>query len=265
MTIIKDYTSAAALFTKARRPEKGKPLGVQHWRMFKDGDEFAVYYFDVLVARILPTNQLIVRGYKAGTTPQGVVATADRVLPLRIVRRGPSHYRAHCVVDPEGDIWSMFGVTDWDGMRTGGVHLWHDVTFDLTKRVWLSAPEVTKVIDETARKDWLVKSRHIRNVFATMIRLGAVEARMRAMKDAGQPWYTGRSLLTRPSSEDLALLADAVRMGVVSDRLADVFAQSVRRSCIGDMSVEVQLEHLSRVFQHNSLALRTVLGVITVK
>jgi hypothetical protein len=264
MPIINDYASAAALFAKTRNPEKGKPLGVQYWRMFKDGDEFAFYHLDVLVARILPSNQLIVRGYETHNPPQGVVATVDRALPLRIIRRGPAHYRVHAVTDPKGNCFAQYGQPDWTGMRRGGVHLWHDVVFDLTNRVWLSAPELTKTTDKVAQRDWLAKSKHIRNVFATMIRLGAIEARIQALKDADQPWYTGSSLL-KPSSEDLALLAEAVQTGVVSDLLAERFARSLRRVTIDRPTVETQLQHLSDVFSRNSLALRTALGVVTVK
>lgn len=264
MPIIKDYASAVALFAKARDPAKGKPLGVQHWRLFKDGDEFVVRHEDVLVARILPSNRLIVRGYETHNPPQGVVATVDRVLPLRIVRRGPAHYRAHCVVDPEGGVFTQYGQAGWNGMLRGGVHLWHDRTFDLTKRVWLSAPELTKTTDKAAQRDWLAKSKRIRNVFYVMIRLGAVEARVQALKDAGQPWYTGQSLL-KPSPEDLALLVEAVQTGVVSDLLAERFAQSLRRVTTDRLTVELQLRHLSDVFSRNSLALRAALGVLIIK
>jgi hypothetical protein len=265
MPTINNYDDAAALFAKARHPAKGKPLDVRHWRLFKDGDEFVVNYLNVQVCRFLPTGRLIVRGYGARNPPQGVVATVDRALPFRILRRGPAHYRVHAVTDPKSkDVFRMYGVTGWEDMLAGGAHLWHDVTFDLTSRVWLSAPEVTKTTDPVAHKDWMCKSRHIRSVFAAMIRIGAVSARIDALAAAEKPWYSGAQLV-KPTDTELAALVRAVDTGTVDDALLTMFAQSCRRTYIGSADTEEQLIVLSNIFKRNSLALRTALGVVTVK
>lgn len=263
--IINNYADAAALFAKARRPEKGKPLDAQHWRLFKDGDEFVLNYLSVQVARILPSNTLIVTGYGANNPPQGMIATAERALPIRIIRRGAGDYRLHAVMDPDDyDMSKKYGVADWRGMMTGGVHLWHDAAFDLTNRVWLTEPEVTKTIDKLADKEWRAKSTHVKKVLAAMIKLGAIDARIRAKADADEPWYKSASL-TRPSKRALAVMLDAVKTGVVSEDLADLFAQSCRRKNITGPDVPDQLRHLSAIFKRHSLTLRTALGVVTIK
>jgi len=264
MTIINSYTDAAALFAKARNPEMGKPLAAAGWRMFKDGDEFVFYHIGVQVARILPTNQLIVVGYGTNNPPQGVVATSDKVLPIRILRRSVAHYRVHAVTDPDGGAFSRYGVLDWEGMRTGGVRLWLDAVFDLSRRVWLTPAETVTATDKAAAKVWRAQSTHIRNVLATMIRLGAIDTRIQAKIANGDLWYAGVRL-TKPRPSELAVLVEAVRTGIVSDELADMFAQSCRRVYLHGADTSEQLEHMSAVFEHNSLALRMALGVITIK
>ena len=263
--IINNYADAAALFAKARRPEKGKPLDARHWRLFKDGDEFVVNYLSVQAARILPTNQLIVMGYADRNPPQGLVATSARVLPICIIRRSSTHYRVHAITSPGGGPYRQYGMIDWKDMLTGGVRLYHDATFDLVRRVWLSAPEVAKTVDVVARKDWLAKSKHIQNVFRTMIRLGAIDARIRAKDAAGPPWKTAPVHLIRPRSHEFAALVEAVRTGIVPEELADLFAQSCRTKYYDGGGAAEQLKHVSAIFERNSLALRTALGVITIK
>lgn len=265
MPTVDNYAAATQLFAKARDPKKGKPLAVLHWRLYKDGDEFVFNHYDVQVARMLPDDRLIVTGYGSNNPPSVVVATADKVLPIRIIRRTQSHYRVHIETGRGGGAFTKYGVEDWLGMLTGGSRLYNDVVFDLATRTAVAGgAEPIIHTDKDANKKWLAQLRQMKQSIKVLIRLGAMDARLAQISASGQVWGDCASLL-RASDEHLAIMAADLRAGVVSEQLADLLAQSCARSYYGGGPTQAeQSEHIDKIFSRNSAALRMALGVITV-
>lgn len=259
MTNISDYGQAVAVMAKARKPGKGKPLGPSGWRMFKDGDEFAVYYKGTMIARFLPDNTLrmVCNDKWAVTLPSGVTHNINEVLPVALVGRGKGHYRLH--VRGNGmdsrKLYSNYGTADWDEWSTGGCRLYNGLTIDLLTRKPIGYVEPKQVIDTEARVQWLKQLQATKRQLKTVAKLGGFTARTEQMTN--KRWEV-------PSfypAEDLPLLVAALRDGVeevVTQRIAELMYRDHYRT----PTVTEQCAYIDRLFNSHSTALRTALGVI---
>ena len=262
---INNYRDAAALFSTARKPEKGKPLDTKGWRLFKDGDEFVLnccgreWRDSTQVARILPDDTLRLC-LDVGYIPQSVPCSARNVLPIDIVRRSTGHYRLH-VRQPGGLVgyYAGYGLSSWQEWRTKGARLFDGLTVDLKTRTVVGAKEiVTKVADTEARKDWLRKSKRLKTYLKTVAKLGGFTARIEAIKASNfvrwQVPYFG-------SEADIHQFIAALD-GHDTEPLVQRLAEAMYRHYYTPPGTKQQQDYIDTVFTANSLALRKALGVI---
>jgi hypothetical protein len=266
MTQIKSYRQAEYIAEKARNIAKGKPLGPQHWRMFKDGDEFTVYYLSTMVARILPNNTLrmVTDGGPVAHLPNGAIYSIHKVLPVSLVNRSKGHYRLHIAQHGE-DVASIprdeFGVTDWDAWRKGGVRFYDGLTIDLTTRMAVSYSEPTMEVDAAARKLWLKQLKTLKRHLKIIAKLGGFTARLEIPDDGKRRWE-----LTRfsHSARDMNLAIAALRGDITEEFLERVTHDlALQQYYLPDIAEQLRL--IDRFFITHSTALRLALGVITPK
>jgi hypothetical protein len=266
MTQIKSYRQAEYIAEKARNIAKGKPLGPQHWRMFKDGDEFTVYYLSTMVARILPNNTLrmVTDGGYNVHLPNGAIYSIHKVLPVSLVNRSKGHYRLHIAQHGE-DFPSIprdeFGVTDWDAWRKGGVRYYDGLTIDLATRMAVSYSEPTMEVDAAARKLWLKQLKTLKRHLKIIAKLGGFTSRMERHDPSVRRWEYKRFL---HSATDTDLVIAALRGDITEEFLERVTQDLALQQYYRPDEAE-QLRLIDKFFNTYSTALRLALGVITPK
>lgn len=259
MTSISSYQQAQAVMAKARKPEAGKPLGPVGWRMYKDGDEFAVNYKGTLVARILPNNTLRMVCNKefAIRMPPGVGHAMHNVLPVALVNRSKGLYRLHVRLAgaPEQLAYSNYGAADWDEWNTGGYRLYDGLTIDLAARKAVGYVEPKQVIDTEARALWLVQLKTLKRYLKTVVKLGGFTARLEAMNGVSR-WEVDHF-----NQDDIPMTITALR-GNITEEFLNRFATLMLRHHYRLPSVQEQTSFVDFFFNNHSVELRTALGVI---
>jgi hypothetical protein len=266
MTQITSYRQAEYIAEKARNIAKGKPLGPQHWRMFKDGDEFTFYYLSTMVARILPNNtlRLVSDGGHFVHLPNGALYSIHKVLPVSLVNRSKGHYRLHIAQHGEA-VPSIprdeLGVTDWDAWRKGGVRFYDGLTIDLATRTAVSYAEPTMEVDAAARKLWLSQLKTLKRHLKTIAKLGGFTARMESLDPSVRRWELVR-LMHRP--EDIDLAVAALRGDITEEFLGRLTHDlALHHYFLPDIAEQLRL--IDKFFTTYSATLRLALGVITPK
>lgn len=267
MTMITSYDQAVALFATARKPEAGKPLGPKDWRMYKHGDEFAIYYTRTMVARLLPGNLLRMVLPDDARYPQGISYKVWAVLPVVLHRRSQTSAKLHVILSgnegytKDAKLVRACGYSTWHQFSTAGYKLYDGLTIDLTTRMAVGYREPTYITDADSNKDWLRKSKRLKLHLRTAAKLGGFDAHWQALDKA---------TLRRWEYEDLRDVTDASKSLLLSalegDRLSDLMQAltgSLARTHHQWPTVAEQIKHIDRIFANHSLALRKSLGVIT--
>lgn len=260
MAQLNSYKQAAAFMDKARKVEKGRPLEVKGWRLFKDGDEFVVNYHSTQVARFLPDNTLRLVIPINESLSGGLTGWCHMVIPVAIWRRSTGHYRAHPAV--LGSDRAYMTAKSYAEFRTGGYRLHDGLTIDLTTRLAVGYTEPTMQVDPVRNKDWLRKSKALKTYLKTVAKVGGFTARIEALRCSDtERWEVGTMTSMRPEEDGFQHLLFALSDG---DRepLVQAVAESLFRSYYHPANVKEQLKHIDNIFASNSLALRTALGVV---
>ena len=245
------YAKAHNLFGKARNGAKGKPIGGR-WRLFQDGEEYALYCQGQIFGRFLPNNTFrFCYDPAAYITP--MVYTSHRVLPVAVVRRSKGHYRLH-VKDKGTEVYP----------QTNGFKLYDGAVLDLTTHLMVRYVEPQMVVDPDARTVWLRQLRATKRHLHTMAKLGAFTAMIEQIAAADEPrWAVGPNLL-RPITADLHIMSQALD-GKRMDMFNEMVAKSMFVNLYSRADVGAQREHIDAIFNTNSLELRRIRGVVEYK
>lgn len=260
MAQLTSYKQAAAFMDKARKMEKGRPLEVKGWRLFKDGDEFVLNYHSTQVARFLPDNTLRLTLPMGDSLSGGVTGWCHYNIPVAIWRRSTGHYRVHPAV-PGSDREYMTAKV-YTEFRTGGYRLYDGLTIDLTTRLAVNYSEPTVAVDPERNKDWLRRLKKIKAYLKTVAKLGGFTARIEALQATDtRRWQ--HSTMTGLHSDDIEFqdMLSALNDGD-PEPLVQALAGAMRRHSYDIMAVKLQCNFIDKVFTSNSIALRKALGVI---
>lgn len=260
MTMITSYAQAVALFATARKPEAGKPLAHRGWRMYKHGDEFAIYYTTTMVARLLPGSRLRMVLPNDTRIPPGIGYKIWGVLPVVLHRLRPMSFKLH-VIQRGGEghtkdarILQACGYTSWGQLSTDGYKLYDGLTIDLVTRE-ADCREPRFVTDAGRNKDWLRKSKTLKLHLHAVARVGGFDALWGADHPHGQR--------LRPPPGDIVPLLLAALEGERMDELVRAVGKSLLYAHWGKPDVSYMIKHIDRIFATNSFALRLALGVTT--
>lgn len=260
MTIITTYKQAENLFAKVRKPEAGKPIGPRGWRMFKDGDEFAIYCSGTMVARVLPNNTLRMVLPDGVNLPSSVSYKIWAVIPVMLHHRSARNYRLHPIlVGGKVNTPSGCGYTLWDDFRTKGYRLYDGLTIDLTTRTAVDYKEPQTITDPERNKEWLRKSKALKLHLKTIAKLGVFDAIWDESK--GMERWEMDSIATA-SAEQVPMFLDALNGHGLAEFVQAV-GYSIWRDHFAKPSIAEQIKYIDYIFTRNSFALRSALGVIT--
>jgi len=253
------YAKAHNLFGKARNGAKGKPVG-RNWRLYQDGEEYALYCYGKMFGRFLPNNTFRFCYDPTAYMPP-MVYTSHTYTPIKIVRRSKGHYRVH-VKDWGTETYST--ATDYSEFTTGGYKLYDGMVLDLSTRLMVRYVEPKLVTDPEARTVWLRQLRATKRHLHTMAKLGAFTAVLEKITaEGGLRWDNPVNLL-RPNTEQLNVIAAALD-GKDMHAFNDLVARSMYYHLYNRTDVQAQRQHIDLIFQHNSLELRRIRGVVEYK
>lgn len=257
--LLDSYAKAHNLFGKARYAVKGKPVG-GNWRLFQNGDEYAIYCHGDLFGRFLPDNTFrFCFDPSAYMTP--AVYTVHKILPFMMVRRSKGHYRIH-IRDKDTDTFPTAKV--YNEFRTGGCKLYDGMVLDLDTRLMVRYVEPQMVTDPEARTLWLRQVRTLKRHLHTMAKLGAFTAMIEQFVAAGGLRWKDTADMLRFNHHNLNVLSAALD-GNDIHVLTDLVAKSMFYHLYQKTDVQAQLQHINLIFQNNSLELRRHRGVIEYK
>lgn len=263
MTYITSYDVADEVFSKARRPEKGKPLGVTGYRMYKYNDgAFAFTYCNTVFALLQPDNTL---RFVTDRAPIGLVTGAAKVLPVGVVRRSSGHYRVHIRRNgyPRNSL-KGYNLETFHEFETKGLRLYNGLTIDLTTREPVEYKEPQLVFaGADARKEWLRLLKATKQHLKTIAKVGGFTALYEKIKAENPSAYTrygfdslGHTVI---AVDDLNLTASAMK-----GEDLPLFVQRVGESLYRDHwqcpSVADQIKYIDKIFTNHSANLRKALG-----
>jgi len=252
------YAKAHNLFGKARNGAKGKPVG-RNWRLFQDGEEYALYCHGQMFGRFLPNNTF--RFCYGGNNLPPAAYTSHIYTPIKVVRRSKGHYRVH-VKDWGTETYST--ATDYSEFTTGGWKLYDGMVLDLSTRLMVRYVEPKLVTNTDARTVWLRQLRATKRHLHTMAKLGAFTAMIQKFIAAnGLRWEDAADLL-RPTTEQLNVICAALD-GEDMHAFNDLVARSMFYHLYHKTDVGAQRDHIDAIFNTNSLELRRIRGVVEYK
>jgi len=253
------YAKAHNLFGKARNGARGKPVG-RNWRLYQDGEEYALYCYGKMFGRFLPNNTFRFCYDPTAYMPP-MVYTSHSYTPIKIVRRSKGHYRVH-VKDWGTETYST--ATEYHEFTTGGYKLYDGMVLDLSTRLMIRYVEPKLVTDPDARTVWLRQLRATKRHLHTMAKLGAFTAMIEQIAAADEPrWAVGPNLL-RPKPSELNVICAALD-GKDMHVFNELVAKSMYYHLYSRADVQAQRQHIDAIFNTNSLELRRIRGVVEYK
>lgn len=262
--MIKSYQQAQALFSKARKPEAGKPLEARNWRLYKEGDSYTVRVAGYPVALVQPDNTLKLVLPDDTSYSQAVTFKFHEALPFVLARRSDKNYRIHPVLDGWEGRHSLAacGYTGWSQFKTDGYRLYEGLTFDLSTRKPVDYKEPKMVTDAARNLDWLRKSKALKLRLKTMAKLGAFDTIWDEFTSVSRWEASSIVPILHHEHAELRLFLDALE----GEKLT-AFTRRVGESIYSDHfnkpDVNTQLRYIDSLFTRNSLTLRKALGVVT--
>lgn len=253
------YAKVHNLFGKARNAVKGKPIG-NNWRLFQDGDEYALYCYGVMFGRFLPNNTFRFCYDRTAYMPPAAYS-AHKITPIMIVRRSKGHYRVH-IKDWGTEVFPT--AKEYNEFRTGGYKLYDGMVLDLSTRLMVRYMEPKLVVDDAARTKWLRQLRTLKRHLHTIAKLGGFTAMFEPIAASNEPrWAVGPNLL-RPTSADLHTMSQALD-GVDLPIFVEMVAKSMFINIYPRDDIPAQRHHIDAIFSTNSLELRRLRGVVEYK
>ena len=250
---LNSYDTVRDLFGKARDKAKGKPVG-SNWRVFQDGDEYALYCHGSLFGRFLPDNTFRFCYDRTAQYMPPATYAVHRIMPILVVRRSKGHYRVHV----KDRVTQFFP-------QTNGFKLYEGMVLDLTTRLMVRYTEPKLVVDDAARTKWLRQLRTTKRHLNTIVRLGGFTAMLEQIAAENTPrWHVGPNLLLRPTSADLRIMSQALD-GVDLPVFVEMVAQSMYADIYDRGDIPAQRAHIDAIFNTNSLELRRLRGVVEYK
>lgn len=249
---LNSYDTVRAAFGTARDKARGKPVG-SNWRVFQDGDEYALYCHGTMFGRFLPDNtfRFCYTGQNQYMPP--AVYTMHKIMPVMMVRRSKGHYSVH-VKDRTTQFYPP----------TEGFKLYDGMVLDLTTRLMVRYTEPKLVVDDAARTKWLRQLRTLKRHLHTIAKLGGFTTMIQQIiAPTTLRWEVGVNLL-RPTSADLHIISQALD-GVDLSVFIEMVAKSMYANIYDRDDVLAQRYHIDAIFNTNSLELRRLRGVVEYK
>jgi hypothetical protein len=252
------YAKAHNLFSKARNGAKGKPVG-RNWRLYQDGEEYALYCHGQMFGRFLPNNTF--RFCYGGNNLPPAAYTSHSYTPIKVVRRSKGHYRVH-VKDWGTETYST--ATEYNEFTTGGWKLYDGMVLDLSTRLMVGYAEPKMVVDPDARTVWLRQLRATKRLLHTMAKLGAFTAMFEQFGATGALRWENLVDLLRPNASQLNVISAALD-GKDMHVFNELVAKSMYYHLYSRADVGAQRDHIDAIFNTNSLELRRIRGVVEYK
>ena len=150
---IRTYAEAELLFSKAKSPNKGKPVR-SFARLLKDGDDYIISVKKIDICKIKRDNTLEFIAESSGirTNTFTLVGNLHSVIPISIVRVGTGRYR----VEHRSALQSPTLQSRWKYMATEAPEYFKGIKFDLTTGKCINRREdMLKSVNAEKRKEWL--------------------------------------------------------------------------------------------------------------
>lgn len=174
---LRTYDDAARYFSKARQPDKGRPL--KSWaRLFKVDDNYVVRIENTDVAMFTPDNRLkiVLSMESLSYYGQTLSSSMHRAIPIAVLRVGKGRYRVQHTKAID-DIRNRGGspASAWAILRTSP-ELFTGMTFDLATGQALNARKDLKdsVIPDK-RLEWIRKLRKFKRGIKVRAKLGVLD------------------------------------------------------------------------------------------
>lgn len=254
--MISNYADAAAMFAKARKPERGKPLG-HLFRLMREkngyGDIYHLYYGvpHKLVAVIHPNDTAEI--YMPKRIPW---STFEKVLPKFIpIIAGLAYDRRQAVVGHTSVV------LDHAGWRQYHTHKYYPgIRFNMITGECVSTEPPPPTINTDKRKEWLRDLREFKKQFALRAKLGVVDGVIREVgEELAEPRWAMRVDWGAPSA--LALLFNDIKRGVPSTELLRLIVRDVLGAVHGAPNTDTAKHVFNRVLANQSINLRKMYGV----
>lgn len=183
--MISSYQAAQKYMSKARDPEKGRPMQSAGWRLHQYGNEYVVNVQNKKLGRFLPNNSFVfsLTSETAAHISPTLCITMNRNLPFEWKRCGKGMYR----VDHRQNI--ELSVQDHFLTPTNAPQVYDGLWFDLfTGRCFNYRPDrATRIIPER-RKEWLAALKAWKNRMKVAARVGAFDALIASELADRTPW-----------------------------------------------------------------------------
>jgi hypothetical protein len=255
--LISNYADAAAVFAKARKPERGKPLD-HLFRLMREkngnGDIYHLYWGSPqkLMASIHPDDTVEI--YTPKRIPEYVF---KKILPTTIPFRAvpprgsykPSVEHINTVVVHGTTSRYYFKHKHYPGIR-----------FNMITGECVSIEPPPPAVNKDNRKEWLRDLRVFKEQFELRAKLGVVDGVIREVGEGHDiPRWAMRIDWGAPSA--LAILFNDIKRGVPSTELLRLIVRSVFGTIHGAPTTDTAKHVFKRVLTNQSTNLRKMYGV----
>lgn len=267
---LRTYDDAARYFSKARQPDKGRPL--KSWaRLFKVGDNYVVRIEATDVAVFTPDNKLtMVLGMDdLSCYAQTLSSSMHRAIPIAVLRVGKGRYRVQHTKAID-DIRNKGGspASAWAILRTSP-ELFTGMTFDLATGQALNARKDLKdCVIPDKRLEWVRKLRKFKQGIKVRAKLGVFDTLAKEVH-AERMAAGGPSAWRRPDWSD-ALWVDALYNAIKDEQ----FPMELMRGFVASASIswwrpttpttQDVLKESENILNNLSINLRTRFGVFDI-
>ena len=266
--VLKTYAHAAAWFSKARSPAKGRPFS--GWgKVIRDPADgsFTVIVYQRAICRISPdiTLTMLIDAKEGRKISNTLSASIHRLAPIAWSRAGMARYRIL-------SLRSMApGDSYWERIKDAP-ELFVGLRFDLSTGKALNAkPDMQERVDTEARRQWLRALRLFKAHVMLRSRMGVFDAIQNELNTT-PPGKGGRPFANRiPDWRDekwIDLLYTSIRDGQYPKELLAGFLLTMpsviwsNRKATMTMSEKMK-QTVDTVINNNSIELRTRFGVFS--
>jgi hypothetical protein len=252
--LIKNYADAAAVFAKARKPERGKPLGLFRLMHEKNGygDIYHLYWGapQKLVAIIHPNNTAEIYETK-GVVWYTLNRTLPTIIPFKFswVKRNWSVVAHTNYISADGSWNAEHTYKHYPGIR-----------FNMETGECVSTEPPPPTINKDRRKEWLRDLRVFKKQFALRAKLGVIDGMVYKAGDY-LPFPRWDLNVDWGGPDALGLLFNDIKNGAPSTELLKLFVRHVfSMPYITPDTATTELV-FNRVLTSQSINLRKMYGV----
>lgn len=261
ITQIRTYNEAQTYFSKARKPNEGRP--VASWgRMFKVNDTYEVRLGKDVLGRFTPDNKFTFAMTSAGIRRWSatIVSSLRRALPFDIIRVGTGRYRINHDKMIRMKSYSYGDYPDYKQFKGTAPEYFEGIAFNLDDGECINRrADMLDTVNVDARKVWLGALRKFKRGFKVRAKLGALDSFIAEVNNGDR--YNRQ----RPNWDDAiwqTKLAESIRDHDFSGELIRGMVQTAHtKSWRATVTPQSVLEAVDSVCNSYSIQLRRHFGV----